>query len=122
MYVFISSNDIRCFLLPDTRNTQQKIFIVLYQLSEPFGGILQALLEKSTKDTQREDENERCDFPGKDGHFVSEFCGKLLLMCRCVLPVVTINCLLSGALLTLTEEKSIFGRAGPRWSMAAKPT
>lgn len=121
MYVFISSNDIRRFLLPDTRNTQQKIFIVLYQLSEPLGGMLQVLLEKSTKET-REDENERCDFPGKDGHFVSEFCGKLLLVCRCVLPIVTINRLLSGALLTLTEERSIFGRAGPRWSMAAKPT
>lgn len=96
MYVFISSNDIRHFLLPDTRNTQQKIFIVLDQLSEPLGGMLQVLLEKSTKETQREDENERCDFPGKDGHFVSEFCGKLLLVCRRALPIVTINCLLSG--------------------------
>lgn len=36
--------------------------------------------------------------------------------------MVAINRWLSGALLTLTEEKSIFRRAGPRWSTAAKPT
>lgn len=40
--------------------------------------MLQVLLEKSIKETQREDANERCDFPREDGHFVLEFCGKLL--------------------------------------------
>lgn len=45
------------------------------------------------------------------------FCGKVTVS----LQVCVANRLLSKALLTLTEKKSIFGRVRSRWSMTAKP-